>query len=331
MNTYWYCGVIVKGIDSVYFYISDSGELSVGTYVEVPFGEENSPVIGYVRTVEEYTEEKAPYPVEKTKHITRIVSVEDYENAESLSAYYDDEDEFDDVDYYINEGYWEDVLDWACENQNSPFEHVIRKVIECYELCLEQEMPVAALNLGTFYYNGIYVEQDYKKAFELYKIAADAGVQRAICNCGYCFYYGRHQEVDYAKAYEYFTKGALLYADANCLYKLGDLALKGKGGDTEKNEKYAFMLYKKALDCFQYGADDDILADIQFRIGKCLLKGIGTKIDVEKAHELLCQALTNFYLRRRTDPFVGGLIKSTKKLIAEAQERLDADISGYEV
>lgn len=332
MNTYWYCGVIVKGVDTIYSYISENGEIPVGAYVEVPFGRDNAPMIGYVKWVGEYTEENAPYPVEKTKHITHIVTVEDYEEAESLSACYDDEEEewneFDDVDYYISIEDWEEVLDWACYYHDSPFEHVIKKVIECYELCIEQEMPIAALNLGTLYYNGRYVEQNYKKAFELYKIAADAGEMRAICNCGYCFYYGRHQEIDYAEAFKYFSLGALLYNDANCLYKLGDMYLNGYS--VEKNEKYAFQLYDRAFNCF---ADDDhdILADIQFRIGKCLLKGIGTKIDVEKAHELLCQALINFYKRRKTDHFVIGLIKSTKKLITEAQERLDMETSDYQL
>lgn len=328
MNTYWYCGVTVKGIDSVYSYISDNGEIPVGTYVEVPFGRDNMPTIGYVKTVGEYPENKTPCPVEKTKRITRIVTVEDYEDAESLSSYYDDEDEFDNIDYYIETEDWYEVLDWACYNHDSPFEHVIRKVIECYEICLEQDMPVAALNLGTFYYNGRYVKQDYKKAFELYKMAADNGERRAICNCGYCFYYGRHQEIDYGEAYKYFSIGASLFNDANCLYKLGDMYLNGYG--IKKNEKYAFQLYEKAFDCFVDDYDDNILADIQFRIGKCLLKGIGTKIDVERAHELLCQALINFYKRRKTDHFVLGLIKSTKKLIAEAQERLDMETSDYQ-
>lgn len=47
-------------------------------------------------------------------------------------------------------------------------------VIECYEICKNQNMSDAALNLGALYYNGIHIKCDYKKAFESYKIAADA-------------------------------------------------------------------------------------------------------------------------------------------------------------
>lgn len=329
MEMYWYCGVKVKGIGTVYSYISDDGEIPVGSYVEVPFGQKNTPVIGCVETGDEYTEENAPYPVAKTKHIIRIATAQEYVEQASIPSYYDDEDEFDDIDYYIEIEDWDEVLEWACENHDCPYEHIGKKVIECYELCIEQEMPVAALNLGTFYYNGKFVERDFKKAFELYKIAADAGEIRAICNCGYCFYYGRHQEIDYTKAFEYFSLGALLFNDANCLYKLGDMYLNGYG--IYKNKKYAFLLYERALKCCQENEKDgECTADAQFRVGKCLLKGIGAKVDVEEAHVLLTFALLNFYKRRKNDNFVAGLIESTKKFIAEAQEKLDKETSNYQ-
>ncbi len=323
MGEYWYCGVSIKGVGTVYSYISDTGELPVGAYVMVPFGRKNTPRVGIVKNCGAYSSEDAPYPVARTKHIIRESTAEEYEDQEPLPPFcHDDDDDFEEVDYYIEAGDWEMVLDWACDNQDSLDEKTCKKVIECYKLCAKQNMPVAALNLGTFYYTGRYVEQDHQKAYELYKIAADAGELRAICNCGYCFYYGRHQEVDYPKAFEYFSLGALLYDDANCLYKLGDLYLNGYS--VEKNEKYAFMLYSRALGrCRE--EDGECMADAQFRVGKCLLLGIGTEQNVEKAHALLSYALMNFYQRRETDPFVSGLIDSTKKLIALAQEQLDKE------
>ena len=79
MNMFWYCEVKVKGIDTSYAYISDCGELAVGSYVEVPFGTQNMLRIGRVESCGAYTEELAPYPVEKTKHIVRIVTKEEYD------------------------------------------------------------------------------------------------------------------------------------------------------------------------------------------------------------------------------------------------------------
>ena len=33
MDQYWYCGILVKGMETVYSYISDSGEIPTGSYV----------------------------------------------------------------------------------------------------------------------------------------------------------------------------------------------------------------------------------------------------------------------------------------------------------
>ena len=326
---YWYCGVEVKGIERSYSYISDLGELSVGTYVKVPFGHSNTSRIGIVTSCGEYSAENAPYPPDQTKHITAIASKEEY--LADDTGYVDNPDDFfDEVNELIAYANWDAVLEWACEHHDTTHPDIAAKVMQCYELCMKQNMPIAFLNLGTFYYNGIFVERDYKKAFELYKVAADAANLRAICNCGYCYYYGRHQEVDYEKAHWYFELGGILFNDANCLYKLGDMYLNGYYVD--KNEKYAFILFDRALQICQ--AQDDTpscIADAQFRVGKCLLYGIGTDRNIETAHALLNFALLNFYKRRKTDPFVSGLIASTKKLIVEAQKYLEAEtINGGE-
>lgn len=327
MEKYWYCGVKVKGIHTAYSYISDMGELACGTYVEVSFGKQNALKIGTVESCGEYAEDRTPFPVEKTKHIIRIATKDEYDEQETILPYYpSDEDEcLEEVNYYIEDEDWDEVLDWAIDNHDSTNEQIVNKVIECYRLCMAQNMPVAALNLGTFYYNGRSVEQDFDKAFELYKIAADAGELRATCNIGYCYYYGRNREVDYSEAYKYFFLGAMLFEDSNCIYKLGDMYLNGYS--TEKNEKYAYMLYERAFKhASENPQDSDCLADTQFRVGKCLLIGIGTGVDIEKAHELLSLALIGFYKRRKTDPFVQELIKSTREMIDEAEAELNRGI-----
>lgn len=322
MEKYIYCGVKVKGVKTVYSYISDMGELNVGSYVAVPFGKYNAERIGTVESCGEYAEDKTPFPVENTKHILRLSNAEEYESIGEPSPFHGGADEdIEEVNYYIDEEDWDEVLWWAEENHDTDNKLVLQKVIECYTLCVKQNMPEAALNLGTFYYNGRGVEQDFNRAFELYKIAADAGELRAICNIGYCYYYGRDREIDYAEAYKYFSLGALLYDDANCIYKLGDMYLNGYC--VPKNEKYAYIMFERALTHAKENPQDaDCLADTQFRVGKCLLKGIGTSDNIERAHELLSLALIGFYKRRKTDSFVQELIKSTQELIAEAQKRL---------
>lgn len=260
------------------------------------------------------------------KKIIRAASREEYESNDwniGNDGGIEDADDIYDVDDYIEDEDWDEVFDWAVEHHESTSPEIICKVRECYEKCIMQNMPEAALNLGTMYYTGRGVEQDYSKAFELYKLAADACSLRTICNLGYCYYYGRGRPVDYENAYYYYMLGATLYDDANCLYKLGDMY--ENGYYVEKNEKYACMLYKRAL-AQADESDVDCIGDIQFRLGKCWLRGIGTARIVEFAYPYLRSALENFYKRRKTDPFVGGLIKSAKEAIAEAEKELDSDI-----
>lgn len=332
MDQYWYCGILVKGVKTIYSYISDTGELPLDAYVMVPFGRHNALRVGIVKSCAEYTSADVPYPLELTKHIIRQATAEEYENQPPIPPFHNSNDieyDWDEIDYYIEINDWDEVFEWACDHDNDLDEQIARKVIECYELCLKHDMPRAALNLGTFYYTGRVVAQNYQKAYELYKVAAGAGVLQAICNCGDSFYYGHHQKIDYAKAYEYFSLGALLYNDAGCLCKLGDMYLNGY--HTAKNERYAFILYQNALQYSQEKHEDAMrLPDAQFRVGKCYFYGIGTCKNIEKAHELLSLALVNFYKRRKTDHFVIESIQSAKELLTQAQEQLDRETSDYQ-
>ncbi len=321
---FWYCSVLLKGIERAYSYISDMGKLRIGAYVEVPFGAGNAKRIGIVDACGLYDEENAPYPVERTKHILRLASEEEYDEQSSLDPMSKDDDMFGEVNCYIENEQWDAVLQWALRHHTSDNAKVVAKVIRCYVYCLEQSMPLAALHLGSYYYRGKGVEQNYEMAFQLYQIAAVGGEVRAICNLGYCYYYGRDRAVDYEKAREYFTLGALLHSDANCLYKLGDLYRDGNG--VPQNYAYASKLYFRALEEARRSEEDEVLADVYLRIGKCYLYGIGLKIDVEQAYSYLIRALEGFYERRSRDAYVSNRIDDAKTCIAEAQEVLEQDL-----
>ena len=218
------------------------------------------------------------------------------------------------------------ALDWACQHHDY-LEHpeIMERVVDVYETLVDMGNPVAALNLGSMYYNGTYLERDYKEAARLYQIAADAGEEEAICNLGYCYYYGRHQEVDYQKAYEYWTLGALLFQNPSCMYKLGDMYRNGYY--VEQNEQHAIHLYIAAMNvCMSDDYHGDAIADIDLRLGTAFLHSNVLEHDASNALFHLNRALTLFYQRRKVDPFVAGLIRSTKELIAEATAELDAEV-----
>ena len=297
IDQYWYCGISMKGIKTIYSYISDTGKLQPGTYVMVPFGSKNALRIGVVKSCAEYTPEKAPYPVEQTKHIVREATAEEYENQPPISPYYrcgDIQEELDEVSISIETEAWDDVSEWAYCHYDDTDERLAKKAVECYELCIKHGIPEAALDLGRIYYPGTTVVKQ-----------------------------------NFQKAYEYFSLGVLLYNDAKCLCKLGDMYLNGY--HVVKNEKFAFFLYQRSLHCCQENeADAACTADAQFRVGKCYLYGIGTYKNTEKAYELLSLALVNFYKKRKTDFFVIGRIRATKELLSLAQEQLDAETSDYQ-
>ena len=325
---YRYCSVLPVNQHTIYSYIADM-DVQVHAFVEIPFGASNQITQGIVMEVTECTAETAPFPVEKTKHISRLITEDEYrKNIKEPDDLFEAEDIAEDltlIEAMIEENDLDGIYHWAMDHQDQMDEPQVRdKVIQCYEICIEHNNPLAALNLGSIYYDGLYVEQDYKKAAALYEIAAKAGERQAFTNLGYCYYYGRHQEKDYAKAMQYYMLGALLYNDANCLYKLGDMY--GSGLFVPKNSVYAFKLYDRAFHALRDGEDEDIGADIRFRIGKSFLYGDGIAKNVYLAFTLLSQALSGFYARRDADPFVGKLIRDTKALIREAEDILDQEI-----
>ncbi|MBQ9365244.1 MAG: sel1 repeat family protein [Schwartzia sp.] len=74
-------------------------------------------------------------------------------------------------------------------------EEIAEKIVKCYETCMEAGNLTAALNLGALYYEGNFIERDFKKAIHLYELATESDDNetrvRAWCNLGYCYYYGR--------------------------------------------------------------------------------------------------------------------------------------------
>ncbi len=81
---YIFCSVSFDDGYKSYYYITDDESIAEGDLVVVPAGENNREAIVEVVKVEYFSEENAPYPIEKTKHII---------------CKYDDED-FNDFDEY---------------------------------------------------------------------------------------------------------------------------------------------------------------------------------------------------------------------------------------
>ena len=170
MKKYYYCSVLPKGMKNTYYYIADE-EVKVNAFVEFPFGYENTLVIGTVMEVGYFDEDNVPFPVERTKQILRTVSQEEFDNYPGFYAALHDDDD-DDIEYELEEAEdyilcedYDSIFDWAYEHHDRiESDRIMEMVCRCYEICVENGNPIAALNLGTLYYTGTYLERDYQKA-----------------------------------------------------------------------------------------------------------------------------------------------------------------------
>ena len=202
------------------------------------------------------------------------------------------------------------------------------QMVKYYEEGVDEGISLAALNLGAMYYSGVFIEQDFKKAVELYMIAAESDDEhiavRALCNLGYCHYYGRDIPVDYEKAFNFFMQGSVLYNDANCLYKLGDMYR--HGNFVNKDNKTALKLYKQAY--YNFNGENDCLADVCTRLGEFYLFGIETEKNLVEAIKMLSQAEALTYEKMyNKDPFAAGLLPKITELLEKAKKEFSAELS----
>ena len=73
----------------------------------------------------------------------------------------------------------------------------------------------AKFYLGTLYYIGRGMNQDFNKAIELFEEASDGGNVSATFNLGIIYAKGRGVDIDEKKAFDYY-KNCLLYTSDRC-------------------------------------------------------------------------------------------------------------------
>jgi len=149
-------------------------------------------------------------------------------------------------------------------------------------------LGLGALELGGVYRNGKYDVQDYDQAILWFRTALQSSCLPAYYDIGLCFYYGHGVSQDYAKAFDSFLKWS---ADVS-LIMLCDMYRKGEFVD--KDERFAFMVYKKSYDDLINSSGEnapwyDIYWTLSLRLGECYLKGIGTEKNISEANKLFCQ------------------------------------------
>ena len=64
-----YCSISLDGSDKTFYYRTRNPEINVGDLVYVPVGKNYEKKIGRVVAMKNYRGSRAPYPLERTKHI----------------------------------------------------------------------------------------------------------------------------------------------------------------------------------------------------------------------------------------------------------------------
>ena len=191
------------------------------------------------------------------------------------------------------------------------------QVIGYLETLAEKGVSRAMLMLGNIYYTGKGVPQSYREAAKWYEMAAEGLESYGLCNLGYCYYYGRDMDVNYKRAYECFSLSAFM-RNPNAMYKLGDMYYYGNHVGEDKNA--AFYWYCEALDNLD---GEDVIANIDYRLGLCYLYGHGTcKNELLALKHLQAAELEFFLLIEDGDSFAELTLPRVKEELEKSREIL---------
>jgi TPR repeat protein len=117
--------------------------------------------------------------------------------------------------------------------------------LESTRMSAEQGDADAQSNLGTNYYYGIGVPQDYKEAAKWYRKSAEQGHAMAQNHLGFMYSNGEGVPQDYKEAVKWYRKSAE-QGDAKAQYNLGNSYAKGRGVPQYYKEAYAWVSVAKA-------------------------------------------------------------------------------------
>ena len=151
-------------------------------------------------------------------------------------------------------------------------------------MAAEQGYPGGQRAIGSSYYSGNGVKQDFNEAVKWFELASNNGSLWAHVELGNCYYNGYGVKQDYAEAVKWFRKSAdqgLAYAQ---LY-LGICYENGYGVDKD---------YKQAITWYRKAADQD-LASAQNRLGLLYSDGKGTRQDSKEAVKWFRKAAEHGY------------------------------------
>ncbi len=161
-----------------------------------------------------------------------------------------------------------------------------------------------------------------------YIMAAEKGYPLAASNLGYFYYYGLDTEVNYELAYKHFTMGAFR-GDIEAIYKVGDMFRYGHY--VQKSPGNAFFMYEWAYEILQNNDCIRCKGNILKRMGDALSEGIGTSPDPSAALLFYQRAEKELYDQiKHGDPFVQKDLEFVKKAQTKLRKKIMKELPELE-
>lgn len=132
---------------------------------------------------------------------------------------------------------------------------------------------------------------EFEKARLYYEQSLFFGNDQAAVNLGYIYAYGRLGAVDQQKAADYFYQGMKMGNPEGAM-KYGDFLQSDSLGP--RNDEHAFKLFDMGYDLAQSVDEDDWIAGLAFRLGRCYERGQGTEPDHVAALGFYMQAAQRY-------------------------------------
>ncbi len=161
----------------------------------------------------------------------------------------------------------------ACERYERLSGMVVKKSeVEKFAQGCKEKDGMACHNLGTYFYNGKGVKQDYKKALQFDEFACAYEYAMGCKNAALEYYYGKHVKKDIKMALSLFIRAGAL-GEKSGFFNAGNIYQYGKG--VQKDLKLAKELYMGG--CIH----EDMPSCV--KLGYFFEKGLTEKADGDKA------------------------------------------------
>ena len=112
-----------------------------------------------------------------------------------------------------------------------------QQALHWFEQAAAQGDAIAAYNVGVLHDKGLGLKKNYKEASKWYRKSADMGYSSAQYNLGIMYEYGQTVEEDHARAMELYLKAAE-QGEAAAQFAIGLMYDKGTGVDKDPTQAY---------------------------------------------------------------------------------------------